>query len=491
MNDTARVAVSGYRRARGFALGHPSLSLGCAGFVAATVTMVAGGRIVPPRSVIPLTSWFGLLNYNSSSNVGPGIVMLVGVTALLMLWLVAIRIHHAGRVSERSVWAIFAAWATPLILGPPLLSNDVWTYAAQGLMLRHGIDPYQVGPSALGNIPAVAAVDPSWRSVPSPYGPLASTLQHLAVAISGGSPLGAAIVFRAVGVACLIGIGLLAADLAGPRRRVQALTITVLNPLLLLHVLSAAHLDGVMCVLVLGAVVAANQRRWAIGMVLAVAAGAVKAPAFAALPTLVAVHLQGRRGSARWAALGRDVVLAAACIAGVSEAVPNGWGWVHALNTPALGHTALAPASLVSDVLRPMVPGASFDDLSTGGRISALAAAACIVVYLTLTAHARALDRSVGYSILAVGILSPVVYPWYLLGGIVCLAPTARGARRDWIVLLSAVGCVLSPPGFSVGASTGVSIATIVISLLVIGPRVRQRRRDKHEQVVRPRVTAQ
>src|SRR5690242_19621473 len=100
MNDTARVVVTGYRRTRGFVLEHPSASLAVAGFAAATVTMVAGGRIVPPRSVIPLTTCFGLLNYNSSSNVVPGIVMLTGVTALLVLWLVAIRIHHAGRVSE-------------------------------------------------------------------------------------------------------------------------------------------------------------------------------------------------------------------------------------------------------------------------------------------------------------------------------------------------------------------------------------------------------
>jgi hypothetical protein len=490
MNDTSRVAVGAYRRARDVVRGHPSVSLGVAGFVAATVTMVAGGRIVPPRSVIPLTKWFGLLNY-ASSNVVPGIVMLAGVTALIVLWLIAIRIHHGGRVSERTVWSIATAWATPLILGPPLLSNDVWTYAAQGLMLRQGIDPYQVGPSALGNVPASAAVDPSWRSVPSPYGPLASTLQHLAVAISGGNPLGAAIVFRAVGVLCLVGVGILAAELAGPRRRVQALTIILLNPLLLLHLLSAAHLDGVMCVLVLGAVVAANQRRWAIGIVLAVAAGAVKVPGFAAVPPIVAVHLQGRRGRARWSALARDAGVGVACIVGFSAVVANGWGWIHALNTPALGHTALAPASLVSDLLRPIVPGASFDDLSTGGRIAAMAAAACIVVYVTLTARSRALDRSVGYSILAVGVLSPVVYPWYLLGGIVCLAPTARGARRDWIVLLSAVGCVLSPPGFSVTASTSVSIATIVVSLAVIAPRVRNRRRAAHEQIVRPRVTAQ
>lgn len=492
MNDIARVAVRAFDGARSIVRARPSVALGVAGFLAASVTMFAGGRIGPPRSVIPITTWLGLLARNgSNSSTGPAALMIVGIVALLVLWLVAIRIHHAGRVTERTVWLLSAAWGAPFVIGPPLLSNDVFTYGAQGLLLRKGLDPYAVGPSALGNVRAVAAVDPSWRSVASPYGPLASTLQHLAVAISGGSPLGAALVFRAIGVLSLVGIGLLAADLAGPRRRIQALTITALNPLLLLHIVSAAHLDGVMCVLLLGAIVAANQRNWALGIVLAVAAGAIKAPAFVAVLAIIAVHVQAVPGRRAWRLIGRDAVLAAAATFVASILVPHGWGWIHALNTPALGHTALAPASLLSDLLRPVVTAASFDDLSTGGRITALAAAGFVVVVLTLTARTRALDRTVGYGMLAIGVFSPVVYPWYLLGGVVCLAPTARSTRRDWIVAVSAVGCLLSPQGFTAYISTGISIATICVALIVVVPRMLARRDEAQRLAqVRPQVTA-
>ena len=487
MNDLARIALRALDSGRATVRAHPTISLGAAGFVASTVTMIAGGRIGPPKSVIPLTSWFGLLSRNGrGDSYLPGSFMLAGVAVLLILWLIAIRIHHAGSVSERGVWAICAAWTVPFAVGPPLLSNDVFTYAAQGLMLRAGLDPYSVGPSALGNVHAVQAVDPSWRSVPSPYGPLATTFQHLAAAISGGNPLGASIVFRALGIVALVAIGMLAAEIAGPRRRVQALTITVLNPLVLLHVVSAAHLDGLMCVFLLGAVVAANQRRWALGIVLAVAAGAVKAPAFIAVVAIIAVHVQGYRGRRAWRVGARDAVIAAVGTFVVSVIVKNGWGWIHGLNAPALGHTALAPASLISDMFHPIVKAASFDDLAAGGRITALAAAGCISLYLIVTARTRALNRTVGYGMLAIGVLSPVVYPWYLLGGIVTLAPTAREARRDWIVLLSAAGCLLSPPGFSTRISTDLSIVAIVVTLGVIAPRVLARRRAAKAAIPAP-----
>ncbi len=476
MNDFAHVGLRALAVVRSTMRRHPTAALGAGGFTAATLTVVAGGQIGAPRSVIPLTSWLGLLSRNGASTGSflPGTLMLTGIVGLLLLWLVALRIYRAGQTAERTVWCVAAAWGLPFVVGPPLLSNDVFTYAAQGLLQRRGLDPYLVGPAALGNVRALDAVDPSWRSVPSPYGPFATMLQHLAIAISGGSPLGAALVFRALGVACLVAIGVLAADLAG-LRRVQALTLTVLNPLLLLHVVSAAHLDGVMCVLLLAAVVAAGQRRWTLGIVLAVAAGEVKAPAFVAVVAIIAAHTQRNRARRAWEVCGRHILTVSVCLAVVSLVVHDSWGWIHALNAPALGHTALAPASLLSDLLRPVVPGASFDDLAAGGRITALAAAGFAVAYLTMTTRHRALELTVGYGMLAVGVLSPVVYPWYLIGAVVTLAATARGARRELVLFVSGVGCVLGPPGFSSAVANTLDAAAIVVFAIVLGPRLLER----------------
>lgn len=478
MNDLVQIVLRGLGAAREQVRVHAAWALGIAGFAMATLTVVAGGRVGTVKSVIPLTSWMGLLSLQGHrmGDYLPGALMLAGIVALVALWVLAIRQHGSAIGTERTVWWIAGAWSVPFVLGPPMLSNDVWTYAAQGLMLRSGLDPYTVGPSALGNVHALAAVDPSWRSVPSPYGPLATTVQHLAIAISGGSPIGAALVFRALGVACFIAIGILAADLAGPRR-VQALTLTILNPLLLLQVVSGAHLEGIMCALLLGALVAAHQRRWVLAVVLACAAGSVKAPAFIAVLAILAVHSQGLGGRLVWRIAARDVGIALLSVLGFTVVVRNGWGWVQALNTPSLGHTPLAPASLIADLYDPIVKAASFDDLATGGRITTMLAAVCIVAYLTVTAPRRTLARTIGYGLIAVGLLGPVVYPWYLVWGVVCLAPTVRAAHRDWIVLISGFACVLNPPGFTKTISVNLSIVALAIALALIARRTRRQRR--------------
>ncbi|MDQ2750284.1 MAG: polyprenol phosphomannose-dependent alpha 1,6 mannosyltransferase MptB [Actinomycetota bacterium] len=451
---------------------HSGTALAFAGFLAASTVVIAGGRVGTVKATIPLTDWMGLLSAQGrrTGDYLPGTLMLGGIIVLIALWIVAVRLIASGEGTERRVWGIAGAWAAPFVIGPPMLSNDVWSYAAQGLMQRNGLDPYKVGPAALGNVHVVAAVDPSWRSLPSPYGPLATTVQHLAVAISGGSPLGAAIVFRALGVACFIAIGLLAADLAG-RRRIQALTLTILNPLLLLHVISGAHLEGVMCALLLGALFAAHQRRWLLAVVLACAAGSVKAPAFIAVLAIIAVHNEGYRGRTAWRIAARDIAVAVLSVLAMTAVVRDGWGWLKALNTPTLGHTPLAPASLLGDMFDPVVRAASFDDLAAGGRITTMLAAVCIVIYLTVTSRQRALARTIGYGLLAVGLLGPVVYPWYLLWAVVCLAPTARAAHRDWIVLISAVACVLNPPGFTSTISTNLGAAALAVGAAIMALR--------------------
>jgi hypothetical protein len=475
MDELTRTGLRGLHLARRGVLARPAVSLAVAGFAAGALVVVAGGRLGTSRTVIPLTSWLGLMSVRRRDDGGvvPGTLMLCGIVALILLWLVAIRVRHTW--TERAVWCVAAAWVAPFAIGPPMLSNDVWRYAANGLLLRRGLDPYSVGPSALGNVHAVAAVDPSWRSVPSTSGPLATTAQHLAIAISGGNPLGAVLVFRALGLVCFVAIGVLAAELAGPRR-VPALTLTVLNPLLLLHVVSGTHLDGLLCALLLGAVLAAYQRRWLVAIVLACAAGSIKAPALVAVLAIIAVHHDGFRTRVNWRSAARDVAVAVLSILGFTVIVHNGWGWLQSPNTASFGHTPLAPASLIADLYDPLVTAASFDDLAAGGRITTMLAAAAIVTYLTLTAHRRPLIRTVGFELLAIGLLGPVLYPWSVLAGVVGLAPTARTAWRDGVVLISAVACVLSPPGFSTPVSVTLSLVALGIGLALVSSRILGRR---------------
>lgn len=447
----------------------PTVGYAVAGFAAGTLTMLAGGRTGTVRLTTPLSTWFGLLTrrgYGPGASPVPGVLLMAGLIVLAGLWLHLVRRPHPALRTERDVWTLAGAWALPFVLGPPLLSSDVYTYAAQGLLIGHGLDPYSVGPSALGHGSAVAAVDPAWRSVPSPYGPLATWFQHFSVVAGGGTALGGVIVMRLTAVAAVVAIGLLAADLAGPRR-VPTLALTVLNPLALVQVISAEHLEGVFCALLLGALVARRHGNRVLAVVLACAAAAVKAPGFVAVLALIAWQRPGPR---RWLDTLRDAAVAVAATAGLTMLVPHGWGWIPALNTPTLGYTPAAPASLIGDLCKPIVRPASFDDLTTAGRTAALLAAGCVVAYLTATAQRRAVERTVGFGLIATALLSPVIYPWYLLWGVVCLAPLAQGRLRSLLVLICASGTVMAAPGLPRVTADLIDLVVAGWAVIIIAP---------------------
>jgi hypothetical protein len=448
----------------------PWLAVG--GFSAASVAVVTGGQAGTVGTTVPITTWFGLLSptgYRPGHSWLAGLLLFLGIAALVLLWLAALRVSARAAFSERHVWWLATAWSAPFLVGPPLISKDVFSYAAQGLMVRSGLDPYASGASALTVVPSdgaqgiLAAVDPTWRSAPSPYGPLATTLEHLAIAISGGSPLGAVVVLRGLAVCCVVAMGIMAMHLT-MGVRAQALALVVLNPLVLVHLVSGAHLEATMCALLLGALVAAKRRQWAWAVCLACAAGSVKGPAFAAVLAIMAAHIlaEPTRRRRLVAAL-RDAVVAAASVGGFSLLVANHFGWVAGLNTPAQGYTPFAPASLIGDLFKPVVASASFDDLATGGRVSCLLAAACIVVYLTVTPGYRPVERSVGYGLLAIALLSPTIYPWYLLWGALCLLPNATGRLRDWLVLgcgVMSVVAITGAPGAATATFDGLAVLT-------------------------------
>ena len=460
---------------------HPTVVLvAAAGCAASVLTVLAGGRTGTVRVSIPLSTWFGLASsagYGPGGSQVPGLLLVTGIFILVMVWLALVRRPNSATRTETRVWVIAAAWAMPLAVGPPPLSSDVYTYAAQGKLVSRGLDPYSVGPAALGNTRAVAAVDPAWRGVPSPYGPLATQVEHLAVFLGGGGPLAAVIALRLLAVACVISIGLLAAELAGPRR-IPALIMTVLNPLVLLQVVSAAHLGGLLCALLLGALVAARRGRSTLAIVLACAAAAVKAPALLAVFAIIAWQRQGHSGRRVWLGTARDVAVALTTCAALTALVPHGWGWINSLETPTLGYTPAAPASLIGSLFRPVVGSASFDDLSAGGRVTALLAAGCIVAYLVANAQRRVLEATVGLGLTAVALLSPVIYPWYLLWGALCLAPITQGRRRDLLALACAIGAVTALPGLprltADLLTIGLTACFMITLAFAVGPRLRR-----------------
>lgn len=467
MNDLAEKALHGLDTARRRVWTRPLLLFAVLGFALSAGIVVAGGEVEAARPTQALSSWFGLQDGHGvrADNPVPGALLLAGVAALVLLWLWVVEYVRRHDPRESAVWMLVAAWAVPFAIGPPLMGTTVYTYAAFGLLQRRGLSPYNFGANGLGGNPVVAAIEPGARNTPSGAGPVGTLMQHLAVSISSGGALGAVIVLRVLAALVVVAIARLAAELAGSRRA-RAVTLTGLNPLVLLYLLSAARLDGLMIAFLLAALVAANQRRWPAALVLVTLAGLVDGPAFFVLPAIVFVHLLGRRSTARWQMAARDVLIVAATFAIVSVVVPDGFGWLWTVHRQFAAHTPFSASSALAKLLSPIVRGASYDDLAAGARITVMTAMLCVVAYLVATARQRALERTAGYSLVAVALLAPVLYAWYLLWGLLALAPSVNGPRRIVLLGLCAAGCVLEPPGFASAPTHAVTaIALVVVAL--------------------------
>ncbi len=82
------------------------------------------------------------------------VTFVIGVLLLGFGWFRLSGLITGSELVERARIAlatkVIALWTLPIVLGPPLLSNDVYSYAAQGEIGSQGLDPTVVGPWALG-----------------------------------------------------------------------------------------------------------------------------------------------------------------------------------------------------------------------------------------------------------------------------------------------------------------------------------------------------
>ncbi len=98
----------------------------------------------------------------------------------------------------------------------------------------------------------------------------------------------------------------------------------------------------------------------------------------------------------------------------------------------------------------------------------ALAAAAVIVVVLVLRTDRYGTPRALGWSLLAVVFLGPIVWPWYETWGIVFLALATDVWSRRVVLVLTAVGCFATVP-----AHVTATTADIVVTVVGLGAVVR------------------
>ena len=390
------------------------------------------------------------------SSFAAGFVFVVGVVLAGLGWLglVGLTDRVGPRRGLQIVVAMGLLWAVPVLLGPPLLSNDVYSYSAQGEMITRGIDPTADGPVMLGRGEFLYPVDPVWRTAPAPYGPVSILTSEGVVRLAGHDPATAVWLFRllAVGGVVMSGVGVV---LLARSLRVQpatALALGITSPLVLIHFVGGVHNDALMMGFLLLGLAAERRGRRVLTVLLLTCAAAVKLPAALALVVVAWVWAgKGAPFRRRVASLVKVGLSSLAILAVLCVLAGIGIGWILALRDTGkvmdtfslmtiLGYFATDLAHLVG------IAPESGELLVGPVRLLGLVVGVASAVWLLGKAEAWGIARVVGLGMLAMVLLGPVVWPWYLPAGFALLAASGVGRfRPSYIVVVGSVTALVWP----------------------------------------------
>jgi Glycosyltransferase family 87 len=397
---TAAQAPAGVLRALGV--------LGLLG-VLSTVFLLSADAAAQPSEYVParVGGWPGWLA-GPLADLG-GALTKGGFQALLLIMSAsyALVLITARTLPTRALVAGIVLAHVPLLLGPPLISQDVFGYLAFARMgALHGLDPYTHIAAEASRDPVFAFV--GWPFKHSPYGPL-FTLASYATAplgVAGGLWL-----FKALAVSCSLGAVALIARAAarlGHSAR-WAMAFVGLNPVLLVLAVGGAHNDTLILLLLalaLALSVGSDQHVRAAAGALVGAVG-VKVTAGLVLPFLL-LGAPGKRERLK-VAVSAGVCLLALAIVGVI-----GFG-VHALGfLDALGEQQqlVAVHSIPAETARLVgLHGTPswWRHLYVAGCLAVLAGA------LWRTARGADWRVAAGWSMLALLLSTAWLLPWYAI----------------------------------------------------------------------------
>jgi hypothetical protein len=245
--------------------------------------------------------------------------------------------------------------------------------------------------------------------------------------------------------------------------------LTVLNPLLLLTFVGGAHNDALMLGLLVAGIALARIGRAVPGIVLCALAATVKVPAFAGV---VFVGWSWPGPAAGWrrrlGPVAGAVAGGAAVVAAVSLLSGWGWRWLTAAD-PGRVVSWLDPATaaglLAAKLATAIGLGAHTAGAVGAARVVALAVAAAVGLVLLWRTDRIDLPAALGWTLLAVAVLGPVVWPWYETWGLALVAVTARTAARRAVLVISAVGCFATIPRHVNAPGAAPVVAAVLLAL--------------------------
>ena len=338
------------------------------------------------------------------------------------------------------VWSIGIVYGL-LLIAPPLLSTDVFTYLSAGrLQVLHGVNPYLHGPVVRPQDPVFAWTGLVWCDTPTVYGPVFSLLS------AGLAGFGLAFGLWAMKLIAVLSAAACAALVWSIAKRLNrpamtAMLFVALNPVLLAHGIGGAHNDLLMLAVVLLAVrLVIDAKPVHAGAVLA-GAMAIKPTAGLVLPFLIIGAREysirgGRRCAAGFAAAGGALAALGFAIYGAT--------WLAVPITISRG-----PARQVG-VLE-SIPGmfAGYLRLGTIGPVASGVLVFAAVVAIILAGRFALRGEGRWVTATAVGVMTTLAFAtqlhaWYILLALpfAALSPDAR-VRKAAIALTITVLLVI------------------------------------------------
>lgn len=428
----SRARLEGWRDDVVRAWGHAPVRRGLLGS-----TLLVLGSLTPAYlpQASPLWSALRPLGLDSWWGAAFGTALVVtGVALLVEAWFkLRPSLYH-----EVKHWPITLLWSLPMLPAPPIFSHDAYAYAAEGWLLRNGLNPYTNPISVLPG-PFADQAAWLWRYTTAMYPPLSLEMFHGLVVLAGNNPYYSAVAMR---LPALLGVALIAYFLPRLALRMGAdvqmtAWFAVVNPLVIIDFVGGAHNDALMMGLVVLALWLAHTGRFWWAAALVGVAACIKQPAILAFYPVALIGHPWR--TFRWpdtsralARLGLSLGVAVATFVAISLATGLGFGWVFAADVPGKVVT-LAPFTLLGAGLKLLLealgqPGAgqlAMDAL----RYLGLGLTVVGIGWLALTVGRRRPVTFLSWSYLIFAFGGIALNSWYLTwGGL--LLPLTRPTER-------------------------------------------------------------
>jgi hypothetical protein len=436
---------------RGVVVGLPLAAWGwaAAGLAGAILIALAAPYLATGR----IAWWYGF------HVPGREYVFYAGMLVLAVAWLgLGSALPSSAPGSVRGLWLIGLAWCVPLVAAPALFSHDVYSYLAQGELVRLGLNPYQVAPIALahhGQHAILEAVDPFWRHTTAPYGPSFLALVGLIVRVTGSNLIVGVLALRLLDVAGLVLLAIFVPRLATRLGAdpVRATWLALLSPLVLLELVAAGHNDALMAGMLVAGVALAVRGQPLRAIALCAAAATIKLPAALAIAFIAVAWARTLpTPGARARALVQAGAVTVAVLAALSLISGLGADWLttSVFSTPERVHLAITPGTAVGWTVASVLHdlgvnvGARGLELAFGDLATAVSAAFAIV--LLWRVRSESLTRYLGLALVAIALGGPAAWPWYFSWGVVLLAACPETQRARGLALGLAASVFLVQP---------------------------------------------